>query len=75
MSDTGQSHTDEETSNNNISFDNSKFLRQVIIEPYEHFLNNYSRHMNSIRDAGQGFIALHELLSSNVDRDITLSDS
>lgn len=41
----------------------------------EQFLESYSRNMDSLREASEGFIALHELLSGNITRELFLSDS
>ena len=41
----------------------------------EQFLESYSRNMNSLLEASEGFIALHELLSGSITRELFLSDS
>ena len=41
----------------------------------EEFLEEYGRNMNRLCVASEGFIALHELLSSDATRDVHLSDS
>lgn len=40
----------------------------------EAFLEEYGRNMNRLCVASEGFIALHELLSSDATRDVHLSD-
>lgn len=41
----------------------------------EAFLEEYQRNMSRLCVASEGFIALHELLSSDATRDVHLSDS
>ena len=41
----------------------------------EEFLEKYGRNMNRLCEASEGFIAIQELLSSDVTRDVHLSDS
>ena len=41
----------------------------------EEFLEEYGRNMNRLCEASEGFIALQELLSGNVTREVHLSDS
>ena len=41
----------------------------------EEFLEEYGRNMNRLCEASEGFIAIQELLSSDVTRDVHLSDS
>ena len=41
----------------------------------EEFLEEYGRNMNRLCEASEGFIAVQELLSSDVTREVHLSDS
>ena len=41
----------------------------------EEFLEEYERNMNRLCEASEGFIAIQELLSSDVTREVHLSDS
>ena len=41
----------------------------------EEFLEEYKKNMNRLCEASEGFIALQELLSGNVTREVHLSDS
>ena len=41
----------------------------------EEFLEAYRKNMNRLCEASEGFIAIQELLSSDVTRDVHLSDS
>ena len=41
----------------------------------EEFLERYSRNMDSLLNTGEGLIALHELLSGDITRELSLSDS
>ena len=41
----------------------------------EEFLEEYKKNMNRLCEASEGFIAIQELLSSDVTREVHLSDS